>query len=95
LVLPCITNILSNYVEVHDINVEYLLKYYFLLLSYKQVETFHDSRRLHVLKLSGNNISVIDNCALCNTTLQELDLSSNAMTDINEDMFNWVRNGYF
>ena len=56
-----------------------------------KVETFDDSRRLHVLKLSGNNISVIDNCALCNTSLVELDLSSNAMTDINENMFNWVR----
>ena len=53
-------------------------------------ETFHDSRRLHILKLAGNNISSIDNCALCNTTLEELDVSSNAMTDINENMFSWV-----
>ena len=63
----------------------------FFLLSSKQVETFHDSRRLHVLKLSGNNISEIDNCAFCNTTLEELDISSNAMTDINENMFSWVK----
>ena len=55
-----------------------------------KVVTFDDSRRLNVLKLAKNNISAIDNCALCNTSLVELDLSSNAMTDINENMFGWV-----
>ena len=60
------------------------------LILASKVETFYDSRRLNVLKLEGNNISVIDNCALCNTSLVELDLSSNAMTDINENMFGWV-----
>ena len=59
-------------------------------MDFFSAETFHDSRRLHILKLAGNNISSIDNCALCNTTLEELDVSSNAMTDINENMFSWV-----
>ena len=43
-----------------------------------------------MLRLSGNNISLIDNGALWNTTLEELDVSGNAMTDINENMFDWV-----
>ena len=64
--------------------------YLFPLTLKKTVETFWDSRRLNVLKVAGNNISVIDNCALCNTSLVELDLSSNAMTDVNENMFSWV-----
>ena len=76
---------MSSQIKCSPISI-HITCYFYLFLA----ETFHDSRRLHILKLAGNNISSIDNCALCNTTLEELDVSSNAMTDINENMFSWV-----
>lgn len=51
---------------------------------------FYKNNLLKVLILSRNNVTTIDNCVFCNTSLQTLNLAHNKMAHINELMVHWV-----
>ena len=48
------------------------------------------SKLLKTLDLSFNNVSFIEDCAFCNTSLQTLNLAHNKMKSANPDMINYV-----
>ena len=64
-------------------------------LSQLDTRVFWDSRRLNRLNLSGNNLTRIDDCALCNTSLNYLNLDRNRISRLNPNMFDWVKLNYF
>ena len=47
------------------------------------------SQTLQHLDLSHNNLSYIEDCAFCNTSLHTLDLSHNGLRSLNPDMVNY------
>ena len=51
---------------------------------------FDKSAPLQNLDLSHNNISVVEDCAFCNTSLHTLNLAFNGMNSANPDMINYV-----
>ena len=51
---------------------------------------FDKSQPLQNLDLSHNNISAIEDCAFCNTSLHTLNLAFNGMNSANPDMINYV-----
>ena len=51
---------------------------------------FDKSAPLQNLDLSHNNISVVQDCAFCNTSLHTLNLAFNGMNSANPDMINYV-----
>ena len=50
-----------------------------------------DSTVLKTLDLSYNNVSIIQDCAFCNTAIQTLNLGFNWMRSINPQMVDYVR----
>lgn len=55
-------------------------------------EHFAKSQLLQSLDLSYNNLSHIEDCAFCNTSLSTLNLGHNGIRSVNPDMINYVSN---
>ena len=51
---------------------------------------FGNSNLLRNLDLSHNNLSAIEDCAFCNTSLDELNLGYNGLRSVNPDMVHHV-----
>lgn len=74
--------------DVHEnflVNVQHLDLSMNRLVELKQ-QQFDHMRLLKHLNVASNNISSIDDCTLCNTSIQVLDMSSNAMRQLNIHM---------
>ena len=48
------------------------------------------SRMLKTLDVSFNNITYVEDCAFCNTSLRTLNFAFNGMRSLNPDMVNYV-----
>ena len=81
--------------EIHP-NILQLLQH--LDLSHNQIREIlyrkhlSKSKLLRTLDLSHNNITFVEECAFCNTSLQTLNFAFNGMRSLHPDMVNYVSN---